>query len=706
MLFSDVQYDVMPRRAARLATGVMLLSLPDDASCPIFPGVSPPYGTVAVNGTIGPHRIAALRWGAAGDTCVAALPGHAGTIAEVADAAHLAEELDPASCRRLLGFLLGFCRTAFSLSTEPGFARSCVRLARLCARHMGEATPVARATSSWMVLSGIAIPPGAILYSLDAGGVRLNPAPAIENGAGVHLIEPVRRDTLLLAMGDQPALWTIRSPSGPLLDVLTSPRRRAGDSALRGACLRALARTGDMAALVSRDAQIFAPATPRRHDNPASPIGASLEAALPDGEGGLFLRGWLRDPLDLVTGFEIRTPFATRSFTPGRLHPMNRPDLTRHFATSAFRDEKLAHGFVAHIHDPANGLCPQPGMAFILRSGNVIEVTPPVCHLPPGLARDAVLSSVPPGQATVTIMEECIAPAAAALHRAALASGRDIQTVQIGKPVARPEISIVVPLYQNLGFLRFQAAAFAADPECRTAELIYILDSPRQRDELENLLRGLNVMHDLPFTMVVTSRNLGYAAANNAAATVARGRTLLLLNSDVVPAGPGWLGRMHAVLKTRGIGAVGPKLLFDDGSIQHAGLYFKRDGEGMWYNAHYHKGMPRHWPDASAPRKVPGVTGAALMVRRHLFDAVGGICEDYIVGDYEDSDFCLRLRDAGAGIAYVPDAELYHFERRSIQQHPGYAGTLASLYNRRLHHHRWDDVMTAHMNQAAFQAGA
>ena len=160
------------------------------------------------------------------------------------------------------------------------------------------------------------------------------------------------------------------------------------------------------------------------------------------------------------------------------------------------------------------------------------------------------------------------------------------------------------------------------------------------------------------------------------ARAVARGAALLLLNSDVVPAAPGWLSPMRAALAASGVGAVGPKLLFDDGSIQHAGLFFERDADGVWFNAHYHKGMPRHWPAALQRRRVPAVTGAALMLRRSLFEAIGGICEDYIIGDYEDSDLCLRVQASGAAIAYVPQAELFHFERRSIRLHAGYARTL------------------------------
>jgi GT2 family glycosyltransferase len=171
-----------------------------------------------------------------------------------------------------------------------------------------------------------------------------------------------------------------------------------------------------------------------------------------------------------------------------------------------------------------------------------------------------------------------------------------------------------------------------------------------------------------------------------------------MLNSDVLPATPGWLGRMRARLaRDRRLVAVGPKLIFDGGSVQHAGLLFRRGQDGLWLNDHYCKGFPRHHPDALRARRVPGVTGAALLVHRAAFEAAGGFCTDYIVGDFEDSDLCLRLRAAGGEIAYEPDAELYHFERQSIALHDGHARTLAGALNRRLHHQRWDGAIEALM---------
>lgn len=718
MLLRDLTHDILPPRAVLLSGDVVLMVVPDAGGGAMagHPGLVPPYGTVAVRGASGPHHIAAMRLpaGANGAPLLGATARGGFPVAMGADAVDLAEELDPASCRRLLGFLLGFCRTAFGLAADAGFTDACVRLARLCARDAGVAEPIAYATPAWMVLSGVRVPPDATLYVLGADRVRHSGAPAMGGQSAAHLpglqlIEPVRDGDLLLALCDRPLLWTVQATAKTLPDVLQGHGGGHGNGpaggALRTACLRALAPAGGPAAALLREMQVLAPAAPRRHDDPARPLGAALEIVLPDGAGGIFLRGWLRDPLQLVAGAELRTPAATAFIAPGQLHRFRRPDVASRYAKAAFPTQQPA-GFVAHVPDPSGGLCAQPSLALRLHSGNAIEVTAPLRQLPPGAARDVVLSCVPPELVTPAMLDACLAPAAAALHRQAMAVRGAVDVVQIGTPVRQPTVTVLVPLYRNLDFLRFQAAALALDPECRRAELVYVLDSPEQRVELEFLLRGLHSLHGLAFTMAVMPCNAGFAAASNAGAALARAPALLLLNSDVVPAGPGWLGAMRAALAVSGIGAVGPKLLFDDGSIQHAGLFFERDADGMWYNAHYYKGLPRYWPAAQRRRRVPGVTGAAMLVRRALFEAVGGLSEDYVIGDFEDSDLCLRLRAAGAGIAYVPEAELFHFERRSIRLHAGYSDTLASLYNRRLHHRRWDGAIAALMARRTHRAAA
>jgi GT2 family glycosyltransferase len=272
-----------------------------------------------------------------------------------------------------------------------------------------------------------------------------------------------------------------------------------------------------------------------------------------------------------------------------------------------------------------------------------------------------------------------------------MATRRAPEVVAFGRPVEDPAVSVIVPLYKNLEFLRFQLSSFATDPAMAEAELIFVLDSPEQREELEHYLLGLHALYGLPMTMVVQGANFGYSAANNAGAEVARAPALLFLNSDVIPDRAGWLPGLAAELP--GNGAVGPRLLFDDDSLQHAGLYFAQDPRGRWYNHHYFKGMPRDFPPATLPRSVPGVTGACLLTTRAVFDEVGGFSEDYVIGDYEDSDLCLRIRAAGHEIRYAPGVELYHLERQSITRHVGYTRGVASEYNGWLHAGRWSALM-------------
>lgn len=440
-----------------------------------------------------------------------------------------------------------------------------------------------------------------------------------------------------------------------------------------------------------RDLQLLAPVERPRHlAQPARPFGAALEMAVCDHAGGAFFRGWIRDPLGLVAGLTLLSPHGAHEIAPQDLVRFGRPDLAEKFAGAPHGGAGLRPGFALHLPEAALRPVAQWSLRLDLTTGDSIGLVAPPGIMHPRGARDAVLGAIAPAEITPELMERCIEPPVGRLHRAVLAAFEPPEAIRIGDAVAEPEVSVVVPLYRNLRFLRHQYAAFARDPAMRQAELIYVLDSPEQRREVEHLLRGLHGLYAMPLTLLVQAANFGYAVACNAGAAVARAPVLLMLNSDVVPAARGWLRPLlGALAEEPGLAAVGPKLLFEDGSLQHAGLYFERGAEGEWFNNHFYKGYPRRYPPAEVRRLVPGVTGAALCVRRDAFEAVGGYTTDYVIGDYEDSDLCLKLRAAGGEIAYVPQAELYHFERQSIRDHAGYARTLASAYNRRLHHRRW-----------------
>ena len=162
------------------------------------------------------------------------------------------------------------------------------------------------------------------------------------------------------------------------------------------------------------------------------------------------------------------------------------------------------------------------------------------------------MASIAPSHVTPEILAGCINPPIERLHRRIMAARGAPTVIRIGTPVVAPVISLVVPIYRNVHYLRHQLAALARDPGLRAAELIYVLDSPEQREELEHMLRGCHGISRMPITLVVQPANYGYGSACNAGAAEARAPVLLLLNSDAVPAGRGWVAPLRTALAAPG----------------------------------------------------------------------------------------------------------------------------------------------------------
>ncbi len=290
------------------------------------------------------------------------------------------------------------------------------------------------------------------------------------------------------------------------------------------------------------------------------------------------------------------------------------------------------------------------------------------------------------------------APAIAAVWRSRPTGDGDSVELAFGEPPSDPEVSVIVPIYGRFDFIEYQLALFVDDPAMRQCELIYVIDDPSIFDQARAHCTTIAPIYDFPFRVLYGRRNRGFAGANNFGARHARGRKLLLLNSDVFPRKAGWLPALVAAYDALpAAGAIAPKLLFEDGSIQHAGIAFMRypAWEGMWINDHPLKGQPDD-ETARAPQEFPAVTAACLMIDTALYREIGGLSEDYVIGDFEDTDLCLKLRAAGRRNWLVPAVALYHLERQS--QALGDTGSWRAnltLYNCWLHHSRWDATIGA-----------
>jgi GT2 family glycosyltransferase len=381
-------------------------------------------------------------------------------------------------------------------------------------------------------------------------------------------------------------------------------------------------------------------------------------------ERSFFVHGWMHDHQAPIVRLSAVSPEGSRVELLEQSARVRRPDLDGVFSLRG--SEKL--GFVCSLALDAPS---RLGRGWIFEvenlAGSVVEVDAPEPVEDPLAARDAIVSTLESERSPTGPVTEHVLPAVARLQER-LASMVEIEHVErFGHTPTSAGVSIVVPLYKRVDLLQHQLAQFASDPELLEAELIYVLDSPElSRSALVEAER-LFKLYRVPFRIAILSRNGGFAVANNRGASLATGRLLLLLNSDVLPAGSGWLSELaglHDV--TPRVGAVGPKLLFEDDTLQHAGLYFRRSvALGAWENAHYFKGLHHALPEANVPRRVPAVTAACLMMERDLYREVDGLRSIYIQGDYEDSDLCLRLGEAGYENWYRPEVALYHLEGRS-----------------------------------------
>lgn len=245
-----------------------------------------------------------------------------------------------------------------------------------------------------------------------------------------------------------------------------------------------------------------------------------------------------------------------------------------------------------------------------------------------------------------------------------------VRVRQLGQAPASPRASVIVPLYGRSDFVEHQLIELCADPWfAQHAELIYVIDDPKLAETFPAQAEALHRLYRLPFCWVWGSVNRGFSGANNLGAQHARADTLLFLNSDAFPQGSEWLQPLVKVLAERpDIGAVAPRLVFADGSIQHAGMAFERREElGIWINHHPRMGLDPQLDPISELAAVPSVTGACIAIRRKEFDDIGGWDTGYLIGDFEDSDLCLKLRSRGLSVVYQPAAQLTHLERQSFK---------------------------------------
>jgi GT2 family glycosyltransferase len=283
----------------------------------------------------------------------------------------------------------------------------------------------------------------------------------------------------------------------------------------------------------------------------------------------------------------------------------------------------------------------------------------PVVHLPFVLYHRAAANVARP-QHFIEASRSAI-ESTPALSGAKLVSDAEGRTkVEWPLPKPEPRVSLIVPTRDRPELLRVCVNGFLNETRYDSLEVV-IADNDSQEEETKAYLSKIS-KH--PRVRVIPCPGpFNFSKINNIAAGEAAGELIGLMNNDLKVFDPDWLQQMvrHAVRPD--VGIVGAKLLYDDGTIQHAGVTL-----GIALASHLYKfaagDAEGRQGRLSLTQDVSAVTAACLLMRRDVWDEVQGLDEGFPVA-YNDVDLCLKVRTAGYRIVWTPDAVLYHLESRS-----------------------------------------
>jgi hypothetical protein len=252
------------------------------------------------------------------------------------------------------------------------------------------------------------------------------------------------------------------------------------------------------------------------------------------------------------------------------------------------------------------------------------------------------------------------------------------EIVDYGGRSKAPDVSIVIAT-TAIDRIEHQLIGLAGDPDLARAELIYAI--PRvDDDELPDLAASLSDLHRIAFRVVRVSATASRPRTVNLAASLARGRLLLLMGGDVLPVEHGWLSALLDFYDGQpGVGAVGPMLLHEDGSIANVGVQYARGRRpNSWRGTARLRGLGCTLEAAAHQRRVDAASDDCVLLNTERFRAQGGLCELYLSDRDLAGDLCLGLAEAELETWYFPGATLFLLER---QTWPKRATDISSAYD-------------------------
>ena len=231
--------------------------------------------------------------------------------------------------------------------------------------------------------------------------------------------------------------------------------------------------------------------------------------------------------------------------------------------------------------------------------------------------------------------------------------------VRYALPKNLPLVSLVIPTRNGVRLLR-QCVESILEKTSYSPYEILIVDNGSDEPETLQYLESLKLKSNIQ--IIRDDRPFNYSALNNAAVRKAKGEIIGLVNNDIEVISPDWLSEMVSHALRPDVGAVGARLWYSNDTLQHGGVILGLGGVAN----HAHKHLPRNAPGymgrACLIQSFSAVTAACLVIRKYIYESLGGLNEIDLAVAFNDVDFCIRVREAGYKNIWTPDADLYHHE--------------------------------------------
>lgn len=285
-------------------------------------------------------------------------------------------------------------------------------------------------------------------------------------------------------------------------------------------------------------------------------------------------------------------------------------------------------------------------------------------------------------EADITQQElECVKDSINRHTSAEVTYNQKLKLNQIRWQNSKPLVSLLIPTKNSKALVKACIESILDKTTYSNFEILLIDNGSDEKESLDyfaylNTLEKVRVLkYPHPFN---------YSAINNFGVKHAAGSIIGLINNDIEVISPDWLLYMVGHAERDSVGCVGAKLLYSDTRIQHAGVVLGYGGGA----GHAHKNFPRyyngHLNRINATGNFSAVTAACLLVKRVVFETVGGLNEKDLAVAFNDVDFCLKVRELGLQNVYCAEAELFHHE--SVSRGLDISPEKAARFNRELNY--------------------